>query len=38
MLSNFYEETNKKLRFDFIIYNENNEIIRIIEIDGRQHY
>lgn len=38
MLSNFYEETNKKLRFDFIIYDENNEITRIIEVDGIQHY
>lgn len=33
-----YKETGKKLRFDFIIYNDDNSINRIIEFDGRQHY
>lgn len=28
----------KPARFDFIIYNNSNEIIRIIEYDGEQHY
>ena len=27
-----------KLRFDFGIYNDNNELIRLIEFDGEQHY
>lgn len=31
------KECNKKLRFDFIIYDNNNQISRIIEFDGRQH-
>ena len=31
------KECGKKLRFDFVIY-ENNMISRIIEFDGRQHY
>lgn len=30
-------ELNKK-RFDFALLNENNEIIRLIEFDGEQHY
>ena len=38
MLPELYKETNKQLRFDFIIYNENDEIVRVIEVDGRQHY
>lgn len=29
---------NKKMRYDFVIYDENNKIIRIIEFDGIQHY
>lgn len=27
----------KRLRFDFILYNENGKINRVIEFDGRQH-
>lgn len=33
-----YKETGRKLRFDFIIYNEDGSINRCIEFDGRQHY
>lgn len=29
--------TDKRLRFDFIIYDKNNQIDRIVEVDGRQH-
>lgn len=32
------KETGRKLRFDFIIYNKDKTINRIIEFDGRQHY
>lgn len=32
-----YKETGRKLRFDFIIYDSNNNPIRFIEFDGRQH-
>ena len=32
------EDTNHPLRYDFAILNENNEIIRLIEYDGRQHF
>jgi hypothetical protein len=31
------KETNRRLRFDFILYNNDNSINRIIEFDGRQH-
>ena len=31
------EETSRKLRFDFIIYNNDNSINRFIEFDGNQH-
>lgn len=37
VLESFYKDTNRKLRFDFVIYNENGSINRIIEFDGRQH-
>lgn len=33
-----FKETGKKLRFDFIIYDEKGEIDRFIEFDGRQHF
>lgn len=36
-LPELIQETGKKLRFDFILYNSNGDIIRIIEFDGRQH-
>ena len=29
---------NSKLRYDFAIFNKNNEIIYLIEFDGEQHY
>ena len=32
------KETGRKLRFDFIIYNQNGTINRVIEFDGRQHF
>lgn len=31
-------KTNKSLRYDFAILNENNQIIRLIEFDGEQHF
>lgn len=31
------KETNRKLRFDFIIYNSDGSINRFIEFDGNQH-
>lgn len=30
--------TGRALRFDFIIYNDNNDIDRFVEFDGRQHF
>ena len=30
-------KNEKKLRFDFAIFNKNNELIELIEFDGRQH-
>ena len=39
ILPELVKETHKHLRFDFVIYNiETNEIKRIIEFDGRQHF
>lgn len=35
MFSDLIDEA--PLRFDFAIYNENNQIIKLIEYDGRQH-
>ena len=32
------EESGRRLRFDFIIFNDNNKPIRFIEFDGRQHF
>lgn len=32
-----YKDTQRKLRFDFIIYNDDNTINRFVEFDGRQH-
>lgn len=31
-------ETNRFFRYDFAILNENNQVIRLIEFDGEQHY
>lgn len=31
-------ENNLPLRYDFIIFNENKQVIRLIEFDGPQHY
>lgn len=31
-------KTNSNLRFDFAVFNQNNEIEYLIEYDGRQHY
>lgn len=36
-LPELIQETNRRLRFDFIIYDNNGSISRIIEFDGRQH-
>lgn len=36
-LPDLIKETGKKLRFDFILYDNNGNISRIIEFDGRQH-
>ena len=33
-----YGDTNSLLRYDFIIFNNKNEPIRLIEFDGRQHF
>lgn len=32
-----YEESGRKLRFDFIIYNPDMSVNRFVEYDGRQH-
>ena len=32
------EDTNYLLHYDFAILNENNEVVRLIEYDGRQHF
>lgn len=37
ILPELVEETGRRLRFDFAIYNQNNQITRFIEFDGRQH-
>ena len=37
ILPELLQETKRALRFDFVIYEENGEINRIIEFDGRQH-
>lgn len=31
-------ENNRYLRFDFAILNEQNDVVRLIEFDGKQHY
>ena len=36
-LDELYRYCGRRLRFDFILRDENNNIIRIIEFDGRQH-
>jgi hypothetical protein len=36
-LQDFINATGRRLRFDFILYDENKNISRIIEFDGRQH-
>ena len=37
MMPELFQETGRRLRFDFIVYNNDNSINRIIEFDGRQH-
>lgn len=37
ILPQFVQEENRKLRFDFVIYDQDGSINRIIEFDGRQH-
>ena len=37
ILPELVKETGRRLRFDFILYNNDNSINRIIEFDGRQH-
>lgn len=32
-----YKETGRKLRFDFILYDDENNLLRFVEFDGRQH-
>ena len=32
------QETNRNLRFDFIIYNNDGSVDRFVEFDGRQHF
>lgn len=33
----FMQEYNKRLRFDFVIYDDYKQVQRIVEFDGRQH-
>lgn len=35
ILPELVEETGRRLRFDFAIYNQNNQITKFIEFDGR---
>ena len=37
-ISQYTEPQLKKKRFDFAILNDDNQIIRLIEFDGQQHY
>lgn len=37
ILPHFLQETKRRCRFDFIIYNENGTINRLVEFDGTQH-
>lgn len=37
ILPQFVQEENRKLRFDFVVYDQDGSINRIIEFDGRQH-
>lgn len=37
ILPELLQETKRALRFDFVIYNEDGTINRIVEFDGRQH-
>ena len=32
-----YKQTGRRLRYDFVIYNEHGDIVKCIEFDGRQH-
>ena len=38
VLPELLAETGRRLRFDFVIYNNSGQILRIIEFDGRQHF
>lgn len=35
MFDELFKETGRRLRFDFIIFDDNNQPIRFIEFDGR---
>lgn len=37
ILPELVKETGRKLRFDFAIYNQEGQIKRLVEFDGRQH-
>lgn len=37
ILPQLVQEENRRLRFDFVVYNSDGTIERIIEFDGRQH-
>lgn len=37
-INGIYEDTGKRLRFDFILYDKENNITRVIEFDGKQHF
>lgn len=37
ILPELLQETKRALRFDFVIYNEDGTVNRIVEFDGRQH-
>lgn len=38
VFSQLTDESGRRLRFDFVIYDENNKVNRVIEYDGRQHF
>ena len=37
VLEELVSQTGRRLRFDFIIYNEDDSINRFVEFDGNQH-
>ena len=36
--SNLVNEKGNKLRYDFAIFNNSGNLIRLVEFDGEQHY